>query len=206
MNRIDEFLDMMVQVAEKPIPEHVLHRTKLALLDYIGVTLAGRREHGIKADRLADSFCGGGQIRPIGMDAAMSMNDAAFLNGLNGHALDFDDGTNAGIIHLGSPLFSVLLPLAQKYRFSGSDLLKAAVLGYETSFTMARTIQPAHKQRGYHATGTCGLLGAAITLHAIYNLLIAYGGAAQYVAYALPVLLMAAGKLSALHVARNQEL
>lgn len=162
MNRIDEFLDMMVQVAEKPIPEHVLYRTKLALLDYIGVTLAGRREHGIKADRLADSFCGGGQIRPIGMDAAMSMNDAAFLNGLNGHALDFDDGTNAGIIHLGSPLFSVLLPLAQKYRFSGSDLLKAAVLGYETSFTMARTIQPAHKQRGYHATGTCGLLGIAL--------------------------------------------
>ena len=29
------------------------------------------------------------------------------------------------------------------------------------------------------------LLGAAITLHAIYNLLIAYGGAAQYVAYAM---------------------
>ena len=45
--------------------------------------------------------------------------------------------------------------------------------------------------------GTCGLLGAAITLHAIYNLLIAYGGAAQYIAYALPVLLVAAGKLSA---------
>ena len=41
--------------------------------------------------------------------------------------------------------------------------------------------------------GTCGLLGAAITLHAIYNLLIAYGGAAQYIAYALPALLVAAG-------------
>ncbi len=45
--------------------------------------------------------------------------------------------------------------------------------------------------------GTCGLLGAAITLHAIYNLLIAYGGAAQYIAYALPVLLVAAGRWSA---------
>lgn len=43
--------------------------------------------------------------------------------------------------------------------------------------------------------GTCGLLGAAITFHAIYNLLIAYGGAAQYAAYVLPVLLIAAGKL-----------
>lgn len=31
--------------------------------------------------------------------------------------------------------------------------------------------------------GTCGLLGAAITLHAIYNLLITYGGAARYIAY-----------------------
>ncbi len=45
--------------------------------------------------------------------------------------------------------------------------------------------------------GACGLLGAAITLHAIYNLLIAYGGAAQYIAYALPVLLVAVGKLPA---------
>ena len=52
--------------------------------------------------------------------------------------------------------------------------------------------------------GTCGLLGAAITLHAIYNLLIAYGGAAQYVAYALPALLMAAGKLYAFRFTRKE--
>ena len=45
--------------------------------------------------------------------------------------------------------------------------------------------------------GTCGLLGAAITLHAIYNLLIAYGGAVQYTAYLLPVVILAAGKLIA---------
>ena len=45
--------------------------------------------------------------------------------------------------------------------------------------------------------GTCGLLGAAITFHAIYNLLIAYGGAAQYIAYLLPVLILTVGKLLA---------
>ena len=56
--------------------------------------------------------------------------------------------------------------------------------------------------------GTCGLLGAAITFHATYNLLIVYGGVAQYVAYVLPVLLMAAGKLSpsALRGENNQSL
>ena len=51
--------------------------------------------------------------------------------------------------------------------------------------------------------GTCGLLGAAITLHAIYNLLIAYGGAAQYIAYALPVLLVAAGRWSVFRLSRK---
>lgn len=39
--------------------------------------------------------------------------------------------------------------------------------------------------------GTCGLLCAAITFHAVYNLLIAYGAATQYIAYVLPVLTIA---------------
>ena len=52
--------------------------------------------------------------------------------------------------------------------------------------------------------GTCGLLGATITLHAIYNLLIAYGGVAQYIAYALPVLLVAAGRLSTFRLSRRK--
>ena len=52
--------------------------------------------------------------------------------------------------------------------------------------------------------GTCGLLGAAITFHAIYNLLIAHGGTAQYIAYALPVLLVTAGKLSAIRMSRKE--
>ena len=65
--------------------------------------------------------------------------------------------------------------------------------------------EPKKKRRTWlKIAGTCGLLGAAITLHAIYNLLIAYGGAAQYVAYALPVLLVAAGKLSAFRLSRRK--
>lgn len=164
MNKTEHFLSRINDVKQNPIPSHVMQRAKLALLDYIGVTIAGLEEQRKKIASLAMSFCDNGDIRPIGMTETMSMNNAAFLNGLNGHALDFDDGTNAGIIHLGSPIFSVLLPLAQKYRFSGETLLRSAILGYETSFTMARTIQPTHKQRGYHATGTCGLLGIGVAV------------------------------------------
>lgn len=42
--------------------------------------------------------------------------------------------------------------------------------------------------------GICGLLGTAVIFHGIYNLLIAYGGRVQYVAYALPVLVVILGK------------
>jgi 2-methylcitrate dehydratase PrpD len=42
------------------------------------------------------------------------------------------------------------------------EVLKAAVTGYEASYTMAVSIQPGHKAMGYHATGTCGTLGATI--------------------------------------------
>ena len=53
-------------------------------------------------------------------------------------------------------------------------------------------------RRGNHIDTTTKLRPGgrvAITFHAIYNLLIAYGGAAQYIAYLLPVLILAAGKL-----------
>ena len=45
--------------------------------------------------------------------------------------------------------------------------------------------------------GTFGLLGAAITFHATYNLLIAYGGIAQFIAYSLPLFTMIVGKTMA---------
>lgn len=50
-------------------------------------------------------------------------------------------------------------------------------------------------QRGWlRVAGTCGLLGAAVIFHGTYNLLIAYEGWVQYVAYVLPVLVVIVGK------------
>lgn len=46
--------------------------------------------------------------------------------------------------------------------------------------------------------GTCGLLGTAVIFHGVYNLLIAFGGWVQYVAYALPIAAVLAGNAAAL--------
>ncbi len=165
MNLTDQFLESIDKVACAPFPDSVLRKAKRALLDYICVTVAGSASLRDKISAyfdFAEPECGSFPV--IGCDKSAALKEAVFLNGLNGHALDYDDGTNAGIIHLGSPLFSVLLPLALKYKCSYDKLVRAVVLGYETSFTMALSIQPLHKSLGYHATGTCGTLGIAVAI------------------------------------------
>lgn len=169
MNVSERFFRAIDDVAKREIPVFVLERAERSLLDYLAVTCAGAAFQRAKLDKYCKSsqpeegaFCA------IGMGKRLVLKEAVFLNGLNAHALDFDDGTNSGIIHLGSPIFSVLLPLAQRYEKNVSEILKSAIIGYEASYTLAVSIQPKHKALGYHATGTCGVIGA--TLAAAYML------------------------------------
>lgn len=163
MNRTEVFLQGIGRLIEHKIPDAVLRRAKQSLTDYLAVTSAGANFQKEKIRGYMEfAQPEDGSFTAIGMERKLALKEAVFLNGLNAHALDFDDGTNSGIIHLGSPIFSLLLPLAQRYDVKIEDMLKAAVIGYETSYTMAVSIQPGHKALGYHATGTCGVLGAAI--------------------------------------------
>ena len=169
MNKSEEFFDAIENVWNTPIPDNVMARARRSLLDYIAVTCAGAKFQEMKLKKyFTFAQPEKGEFRAIGTGKDIALKEAVFLNGLNGHALDFDDGTNSGIIHLGSPIFSLLIPLSQKYKIKIDDMLKAAILGYEISYTMAISIQPKHKTRGYHATGTCGTIGA--TLAASYML------------------------------------
>ena len=169
MNPSKEFFKAIDQVACQKKPPSVMVRARHSLLDYLAVTCAGAV---FQSEKLKEYFTFAepeeGCFKAIGTGKNLALKEAVFLNGLNGHALDLDDGTNSGIIHLGSPIFSLLLPLAQRYDTTIEKLLMAAIIGYEASYTMAVSIQPKHKSLGYHATGTCGMLGA--TLAAAYML------------------------------------
>lgn len=169
MNISEKFLQTIDELQKKEIPQPVMDRAKQSLLDYLAVTSAGVK---FQDDKLKKYYAfimpEKGEFTVIGTDRKLALKEAVYLNGLNAHALDFDDGTNSGIIHLGSPIFSLLLPLAQRFDIKLQEVLKATVIGYEASYTMAVSIQPVHKAMGYHATGTCGTLGA--TLAASYML------------------------------------
>jgi len=169
MNISQKYFATIDNVAKQTIPEEVMTRARKSLLDYLAVTCAGVAFQKQKLEKyFAFAEPEEGEFKAIGTGKNLVLKEAVFINGLNAHALDFDDGTNSGIIHLGSPIFSLLLPLAQRYDITIDEVLRAAVIGYEASYTMAVSIQPKHKALGYHATGTCGMLGA--TLAAAYML------------------------------------
>lgn len=169
MNISEKYFYAINEVAKREMPAEVMARARRSLLDYLAVTCAGAVFQKEKLNGYFDfAQPESGDFKAIGTGRSLVLKEAVFLNGLNGHALDFDDGTNSGIIHLGSPIFSLLLPLAQRYGNTIEELLRATIIGYEASYTMAVSIQPQHKALGYHATGTCGMLGA--TLAAAYML------------------------------------
>ena len=169
MNISRAYFNAIDEVAKKPIPAEVMNRARQSLLDYLAVTCAGAHFQQAKMEQYFDfAMPEAGAFKAIGTGKSLALKEAVFLNGLNAHALDYDDGTNSGIIHLGSPIFSLLIPMSQRYDKTVEEMLQAAVIGYEASYTMAVSIQPRHKAMGFHATGTCGMLGA--TLAAAYML------------------------------------
>jgi len=95
---------------------------------------------------------------------------AAFANGLLGHAIDFDDWD--AFIHAGHPTCMVTaaaLSLGEVIGSSGSDLLKAYVLGIEVLAKMAANA-PNVQDRGFHSTPVWGSIGATVACASLLRL------------------------------------
>ena len=144
MNISEKFINGLI-VKSQFIPFEVRLRARYVLLDYFGVTVGGLKYLDEKhTELLAGS------------------PSAAFLNGFAAHVLELDDGHRHGMIHLEASIVSAILDVAEKENLKSDDVLCGIVMGYEVAVRCARAIQPGHKVRGYHVSGTCGTIGAAI--------------------------------------------
>ena len=164
MNITDVFIDSIYSFQPQKIPEKIFLQAKKALLDYIGVTLAGATIMRQKNDSFLNLFPAGKEesCSVIGFDKKSSIYNAIIINGFNSHITELDDGHRLGMLHLGSPIISSLLSVAEYNKLEGEKLLRGIIAGYEAAILIAKAMQPDHKQRGYHTTGTCGTIGAAI--------------------------------------------
>jgi 2-methylcitrate dehydratase PrpD len=101
------------------------------------------------------------QATVLGRKERVDMASAALVNGITSHTFDFDDTHLKTIIHPAGPVASALLALAEHHGSSGRDVIDALVLGIDVSCRVGNMMYPEHYDRGWHITGSTGMLGAA---------------------------------------------
>lgn len=129
-------------------------------IDTLATMLAGQNEPVVRIVRahLAASGNGPAQSPAPSPRQMLGAAQAAFVNAVAGHALDYDD------VAMSAHPSTVLLPAiwAESHRLgaSGADLLRAYVVGYEVwAELFSRETAPYHL-KGWHPTGVFGVVAA----------------------------------------------
>ena len=151
-------------VAEKPeadISDEVLRAAQNAFIDTMGVGLGGRDDHAsaIAAEWLAESG-GKREAQVWGRVLRLQAADAAFLNAIQAHVLDYDDSSLNLRGHPSATLVPVALAVGEVTGASGRQVLGAYALGLEASSKIGPALGPDHYFRGWHSTTTAGIFGA----------------------------------------------
>src|SRR5215216_4549277 len=118
-------------------PDEIFKRATRAIVDTVGVTIAGAHEECVSILALsAEGETGEATVLATGGHASAA--HAALLNGTAGHALDYDDVNEQIIGHPSVVLMSALLAAAECNGSSGRELLEAYATGFEIACALAR--------------------------------------------------------------------
>jgi 2-methylcitrate dehydratase PrpD len=142
------------------IPPRALRAAKEGMLDCVGVLIAGSNETAVRLVAESLRSASGENVAPVFpfgrmLDAA----DAALVNGVAAHVLDYDDVGIDG--HPSAVLTPAILAEGWALNATGEDALTAYVAGYEI-WAFLEQIEPGHlHNRGFHPTALWGTLAAA---------------------------------------------
>lgn len=145
-------------LAFEALSPRLVTQAKLVMLDCVGAIAAGMQEPEMRAlvRRLARRGQGG--VAAIGAGLSLRGDDAAFVNGVAGTALELDEGNQFARGHPGIHVLPAALATALAAGRGGTELLTAFVLGYEIG---ARVGAACRLRPTVHPHGTWGTIGAA---------------------------------------------
>src|SRR5262252_8042810 len=139
--------------------EREAHRT---FTNWLACAIGASRHGSVEAALAASmELAPSPQATVLGRSERVDMASAALINGISSHAFDFDDTHLKTIIHPAGPVASAALALAEHTGADGRRLVDALVLGVDVSCRVGNAIYPDHYDRGWHITGSTGMLGAA---------------------------------------------
>jgi 2-methylcitrate dehydratase PrpD len=162
MGATEELAQFACELKFDSVPDEAFRWAKDAILDCIGVALAGTKEDAGKiATQYAREAAGRPEAGVLAAGFKTSAADAALANGTIAHALDFDDYALPNWMgHPTAPILPAILALGQRKKISGKDMLLAYVIGYEVGGRVGAGVGRGHYECGWHATATLGSMGA----------------------------------------------
>lgn len=155
------------------VPEHVREQAKLLMLDCIGIALASGTYGFAKSSEAAVRRLAGdakGDVTVIGRPYTLPLRDAALINGILVHGLDFDDTHPGGVIHSSASAFPTAFTVAENRGRSGAEMILAYVLGMEVATRIASAANGGFHANGFHPTGVVGAFGSTIVASKLNNL------------------------------------
>ena len=137
-------------ISIEKVPLSALKATLKALLDNIGCTIGGANTSlAIASEKMVKELGGANQSTIIGRKYKTSMALAAYQNGIQANALDYDDAfenDGKGMGHPGSTIIPTAIAVGEKVCASGEEILSAILAGYEVTNRIIQAIQPTPKR------------------------------------------------------------
>lgn len=148
----------LLAFSRQAFPQAAYAQARTAIIDTLGVTLAGGVQEGaVKLRSVIVPGAASGNSRVFGTDLKLNALDAALLNGLSSHLLDFDDSNSWLHGHISVAVLPALLALADERDLNGDAVLRAYITGYETAVRMGKAVSPFQYRHGWHPTTTVGV-------------------------------------------------
>ena len=144
------------------IPNEVIERIKLLILDSLGCALYGSA---LEWSRILRATLAGLDVtkacRVWGTPELLSAPHAALVNGTLIQSFELDDVHRQGVLHVGAVTLPPLLAVTElRPGLSGRDFLTSAVAGYEIGPRVGKCMGPQHIGQGWHSGATVGVFSA----------------------------------------------
>lgn len=163
-NLLEQIVDYAINLRYEDIPAEALELAKTIVFDSIGTGLGGyQRELGSKALAYAESMMAGDEATLLGNGRRVSVEGAAFANGVMVKILGMDDShRSAG--HIASQLVPAVLAVGEAYHSTGKEIIVAIVAAYDFAVRVGGLVRPVQRERGLDLKGTLGAISTALAL------------------------------------------
>jgi len=153
------------------VPDDVIEKTKLHILDTLGVALA---TYGMDFAQMmlevSKSLGGPPESTVFGSGERLPAPNAALVNGTMSHGLDYDDMHRQAGLHLSTFVVPTALAISEAKGMTGKSAIVGIVSGYEVGARLGMAASGKLLLRGWHPTGVLGAFTSAAVAGKIMGL------------------------------------